>query len=96
MQYEKKHFFDSSKNIKIVLYSLYTLCAILFGLDFIIHRHTIHDWDKLGGFYAIYGFVGCVLLVLVSKWMRTFLMRSEDYYQREEAKEKEGSDHVDD
>jgi hypothetical protein len=32
------------------------------------------------GFYAIYGFVACVILVLVAKEMRKLVMRDEDYY----------------
>ena len=32
------------------------------------------------GFYAVYGFVACVLLVLLAKEMRKVLIRKEDYY----------------
>jgi len=78
---KKLYLFDKPRNVKIVLYGLYVCCALLFGLDFIIHRHFIHPWEGLLGFYAVYGFVGCVLLVIISKWMRLFLMRDEDYYE---------------
>jgi hypothetical protein len=89
---EKKHIFDDPKNVKRVLYLLYTCCGILFALDFVIHRHLVHPWERLVGFYAVYGFVGCVVLVLIAKWMRTFLMRDEDYYDREELAMKSGAD----
>ena len=75
--------FDKPKNVKRILYCLYGSCALLFGLDFVINRHTSHSWENLWGFYAIYGFVGCVVLVLVATWMRRFLMRPEDYYDKE-------------
>lgn len=80
MENEKKHIFDNPKNVKRVLYFLYACCAVLFLLDFVIHRHVAHSWENLWGFYPVYGFVGCVILVVVATWMRTFLMRSEDYY----------------
>ena len=96
MSDDKKYIFDNPKNIKRVLYLLYASCALLFGLEFVIHRHTVHSLEPVLGFYAIYGFVGCVTLVLIAKWMRTFLMRSEDYNDRYELKEKEGDIHVDD
>ena len=83
MNNEKKYIFDNPKNVKRVLYSLYGCCALLFALDFVIHRHIMHSWENLWGFYPLYGFVGCVILVLVATWMRTFLMRSEDYYDNE-------------
>lgn len=80
MHTEKQHIFDKPENIKKVLYGLYACCAVLLVLDFVIHRHVYHSWESLWGFYPLYGFVGCVLLVLVAKWMRLFLMRDEHYY----------------
>lgn len=78
-------FFDKPKNVKRVLHALYGCCVLLFLLDFVIHRHVMHSWENLWGFYPVYGFVGCVVLVVVAKWMRTFLMRSEDYYEKGKA-----------
>jgi len=83
MDNEKKYFFDNPKNVKRLLYVFYGICVLLFLLDFVIHRHVMHSWENLWGFYPLYGFVGCVVLVLVATWMRTFLMRSEDYYDNE-------------
>lgn len=82
MKNEKMHLFDDPKNVKRVLYILYGCCALLLILDFVIHRHVIHSWENLWGFYPLYGFVGCVILVLVATWMRTFLIRDEDYYEK--------------
>lgn len=97
MATDKQHIFDNPKNIQRILYLLYFCCAILFILDFVIHRHKVHPWEGLLGFFAVYGFAGCVVLVLVAKWMRTFLMRDESYYDSRELdkKELEESDHVD-
>ena len=83
MDNEKKYFFDKPDNVKRVMTIFYGLCIILFALDSVIHRHVMHSWENLWGFYPLYGFVGCVVLVLVATWMRTFLMRSEDYYGNE-------------
>jgi len=80
MKNDKKYLFDDAKNIKRVLHLLYACCILLLALDFVIHRHISHGWENLWGFYPIYGFVSCVILVLVATWLRTFLMRSEDYY----------------
>jgi hypothetical protein len=96
MSNKKQYLFDNPKNIKRVMHLLYICCAILFALDFVIHRHMIHSWERLWGFYALYGFVGCVVLVLVAKWMRTFLMRSEDYYQDKKTNKDQGEHDVDD
>lgn len=81
MKDEKTYFFDRPENVARLLRVFYGVCILLAVLDFVIHRHVYHDWENLWLFYPIYGFVGCVLLVLVAKWMRTFLMRDESYYE---------------
>lgn len=80
---EKEALFDDPKNVKRLLHFLYASCALLLVLDFIIHRHVSHYWENLWGFYPLYGFVGCVVLVLTATWLRTFLMRPESYYDSE-------------
>jgi len=95
MKDEKTYLFDNPENIKRVLYILYGCCAVLLVLDFVIHRHITHSWENLWGFYPLYGFVGCVILVFVATWLRTFLMRDEDYYEKQETK-KTGDHYVDD
>lgn len=77
---EKEYFFDKPKNVKLVLRVFYAICALLFVIDFVFHRHVIHAWENVWGFYAIFGFVACVVLVLVAKEMRKVVMRKEDYY----------------
>ena len=76
----KVYFFDKPKNVDRFLMVFYVICGLLFLLDFIIHRHTMHAWEKLPGFYAIFGFVAFCMLVIVSILMRKVLMRKEDYY----------------
>lgn len=80
----KLYLFDKPENVKRLMHGLYGVCGLLVVLDFVIHRHVLHKWESIPAFYAIYGFVGCVLLVLIAKGMRRFLMRSEDYYLQQE------------
>ena len=83
----EKHIFDNPRNVKRLIWIFFALCAVMLSLDFIIHRHpsfaagefTAEGWS---GFYAIYGFVACVLLVLLATQLRKILMRAEDYYDR--------------
>ena len=89
---ERRHVFDDPKNVKRVLRTLYGLCLGVFALDLINLvqgwlgadelRHAERSWEGLPGFYAFYGFVGCVFLVLVAKEMRKVVMRDEGYYDR--------------
>ncbi len=79
-QHEPDGFFDKPENIQKILRVFYVVCGLLVIADFLVHRHIYHSWEKLPAFYALYGFVGCVILVLIAKEMRKFLMRGEDYY----------------
>lgn len=59
----------------------FALSALLFVADFFVDRKIHQPAEKVPGFYAIYGFIGCVVLVLVAKQMRKVVMRDEDYYE---------------
>lgn len=83
MKAEKQHIFDDRRNVKRLLMVFYAICAGLLIIDFVHHRHVVHSWENMWGFYAIFGFVACVALVLIAKEMRKVLMRSEDYYDAE-------------
>ncbi|MBY5991209.1 hypothetical protein [Ferrimonas balearica] len=90
---ERTPWLERPGSVQKILYGLYACCAVLLALDFVIHRHVEHAFERLWGFYPLYGFVGCVVLVLIAKWMRSFLMRDEDYYDRLEGDSaKEGED----
>jgi hypothetical protein len=81
MKQPTQHFFDRPGNTTKVLWVFHVLCAGLLIIDFFYHRHTTHPWEELWGFYAFYGFVACVVLVLVAKQMRKLLMVGERYYR---------------
>ncbi len=47
------------------------------------HAHT--QMEHLPGFWSLFGFVGCVLIVVLSKWFgHAGIMTSEDYYETPE------------
>ena len=77
----KTHLFDKPKNVKILIRSLYVCCFVLFSLDLVIDRKIYHPWESFIGFYAIYGCLACVVLVMIARELRKVVMRSEDYYE---------------
>ena len=45
------------------------------------HAHTTAE--HFPGFWAVFGFVGCVVLIIVSKWFgHAGIVQREDYYDR--------------
>jgi hypothetical protein len=78
---EKPGMFDKPQNVKRVLYALFTCVVLLLSIDLFYHKHGIFTWESSFGFYSVYGFVACVILVIVAKYvLRPLVMRKEDYY----------------
>ncbi len=80
---EKEYWLDQPKNISIIVWSLVVVCVILFFSDAFYSKHPFFEIEKLFGFYGLFGFTVYVGLVLTAKWLRTFLMRPEDFYDRD-------------
>ena len=60
--------------------------ALLVLADIIIEpAYTRFPWDAIGGFAAFYGFISCVLIIVISKLLGyRLLYRNEDYYDDDE------------
>ena len=70
--------------MKIVKKIAYGMLVLLILADFIIPRNEIHFFgDKIPGFWSLFGFISCVLIIVVSKWIgHHWLVRDEDYYDK--------------
>ena len=80
---ERKRWLDRSENVTRLYRGLWLIGLLLFAADAVIHRHEDFSWAEWFGFYALYGFVACVALVLAAKEvLRRLVMRPEDYYDR--------------
>ena len=68
-----------TKTVKKIAYGILVLLVIV---DFIIPRHEVHFFgDKIPGFWSLFGFSACVVIIIVSKWLgKNGLMKDEDYY----------------
>lgn len=77
-----KRWLDEPKNVAKIYRGLWTFGGLLALADLVVHRHAEAGIDGWLGFYAAYGFVACVALVLAAKLLRRIVMRPEDYYDR--------------
>jgi hypothetical protein len=80
-QNEKKYLFDKPRNVKILLRSFFSSLVVLLIIEFFVHKHPHFPWEGWLEFYAVYGFVACVVLVVAAKYiLRPLMKRREDYY----------------
>ena len=88
---EEPRWLDDFENVRKIYRWLWITCiALIVGGEGLLRwadshaaDHGAHHgfaFERWPGFYSIYGFVGCVALVLAAKELRRWLMRDEDYY----------------
>lgn len=60
----------------------YVGLALAVVFDFFAPRHHVFFfWDKIPGFMAVYGFLSCIVIILVAKNLGHLLvLKREDYY----------------
>jgi hypothetical protein len=79
---ERKRWLDHPRNVTRLYRALWVVgFALLLG-ELLVHKHEDIAFVARFGFYALYGFVACVALVLTAKALRRVLKRPEDYYER--------------
>ena len=77
----KTYLFDKPKNVKILLGCFFGSLAVLLFLDLFVSKHPYFACEGWPEFFAVYGFVACVVLVVVAKYvLRPLVKRREDYY----------------
>ena len=83
---DERHIFDDPRNVKRVIYALFTACALLLAVDLLdifgvlYHKHVHFAFERWFGFFGFFGFFLSCALVLAAKQMRKLLTRDEDYY----------------
>lgn len=77
----RSYLFDNPRNVKILLRSFFFSLAILLVIEIFVEKHPLFPWEGWPEFYAVFGFVACVALVLAAKYiLRPLVKRGEDYY----------------
>jgi hypothetical protein len=67
------------KKLRLILIGSILLSCLL-GFIF-PNQHPHFWWQKIPIFDVVFGFVGCVLIIIISKWLgHQWLMKKEDYY----------------
>lgn len=63
---------------------LLVLVLLVLG-DLAVPRHHPHFLgDKVPGFWSVFGFLSCAIIIIGSKWLgHAWLFRPEDYYDKE-------------
>ena len=77
---QKQHLFDNPRVLSLIFGGLNILCILLILLEFAFHPHVTHERESFTGFYALFGFIAYVTIVLAATLLRKLVQRKEDYY----------------
>jgi hypothetical protein len=78
---EHRRWLDRPRNVTRLVRALYLLCGLAFLADLLYRKHPFFAVEHWFGFYAGFGFLVSVSLVLAAKQLRRVLRRDEDYYE---------------
>ncbi len=77
----KQHLFDRPENVNRLIRGLYIACGVLLVAGLFVPGHGEFPWESAPEFFAAYGLVSCIVLVLAAKHiLRRIVSRDERYY----------------
>jgi hypothetical protein len=74
------HWLVRPRTIRILWIVFIAMLAATVLADLFIVDHPVFGIDGLIGFYAVYGFLSCVVLIALARGLGFFLKRPDDYY----------------
>jgi len=82
------------ERLKTVIWACMGILAavVLVDVAFVDKEHHAHTAiEQVPGFWAVFGFLACVVIIIVSKWFgHAGIMTQEDYYEDQGASEAGG------
>lgn len=76
------HWLVRPRTTKWLRIALIVILAVTVLADFFVEHHGKFGVDGTIGFYAWYGFLSCVCLVVLARALGAILKRPADYYDR--------------
>lgn len=76
----------------VIRVCLGVLALVVLADAVLVNKAEAHTkWEHFPGFWAVFGFVGCALIIILSKWYgHAGIMTREDYYEEKPPAKPEG------
>jgi len=81
------HWLDDPRHVKLLWRGFLVVLAltVLAGLAVDLHPHF--EMESWPGFYAAFGFISCLLMIVVAKGLGLLLKRPDTHYAEDQADE---------
>ncbi len=75
-------FRDRLQTVIRICYGVLVLLVVIDAIPSLVDKSHAHTWpEHLPGFWAMFGFAACVVIIIGSKWFGHLgIMTREDYY----------------
>ena len=74
-------YFEKPNVGKAVRYIFYASLVLLLISEFFVEKHVYFSWAAFPAFNAVFGFLSCVVIIVVAKLLgKLWLQKGEDYY----------------
>ncbi|MDH3694588.1 MAG: hypothetical protein OER96_08475 [Gammaproteobacteria bacterium] len=83
MNKKGQHWLVQPKNIsrlRVVFAVVLVLCV---AAGFLVHQHVYFGVDGIFGFYAWFGLITCLLMIVVAKVIGIMIKRPDNYYDQQ-------------
>jgi len=77
---QNRHWLVRKENIRKLWMIFIALLVVTVVAGFFVHQHDHFGIEDSVGFFAWYGFITCVGMVIFAKLLGVFLKRPDDYY----------------
>ncbi len=77
---DDKHWLVRPTTIRLLWRVFIAILAVTVLGDLVVHGHPVFGVDTTFGFYAWYGLVTCVAMIVLAKVLGVFLKRGDTYY----------------
>lgn len=84
MNKQNVHWLLRSENIRKLWQMFIVILFITLVAGFFVHQHEPFGIEDSFGFFAWYGLITCVGMVIFAKLLGLFLKRPEDYYDSDQ------------
>ena len=81
------HWLENPANIKTLWRIFLGVLALTVVAELFVSLHPVFAIEGLFGFHAAYGYITCVVMILVAKVLSLLIKRPDTYYAEDEADE---------
>jgi len=84
MMDDRPHWLDDPRNVRLLWRGFLVVLALVVAAELVVALHPHFAVESLFGFYAVYGFAACAVMIVGAKLLGFLLKRPDTYYEADD------------